>query len=291
VPGTLSGGHPVREWIEPWLALGYVPDQPSITLEYATDDFGIAQFAAALGDTEKRDRYLRRSTNWANTFNPATGYIESRDSVGRFPNADHSHACCGFVEGNAAQYTWMVPFDYTGLFTRLGGNGAALMRLDDLFAELNAGQNRPHAWIGNEPSLGAPWAYNFAGVPSRTQAVVRRIQLELFDATPGGLPGNDDGGATSAWYVFSALGVYPSVPGLAGVSIGSPLFEDAIIHLANGRDLHIIGHGASVGAPYVHDLSLGGVALDAVWIDWNRLASGATLEFSLGATPTRWPSR
>jgi predicted alpha-1,2-mannosidase len=291
IPGTLSGGHPVREWLEPWLALGYVPDQPSITLEYATDDFGIAQFAAALGDTEQRDRYLRRSTNWANTFNPATGYVESRDSAGRFPNADHSHACCGFVEGNAAQYTWMVPFDYAGLFMRLGGTGSALARLDDFFAELNAGQNRPHAWIGNEPSLNAPWAYNFAGVPSRTQAVVRRIQLELFDATPGGLPGNDDGGTTSAWYVLSALGLYPAVPGIGGMSIGSPLFEDAVVHLTNGRDVHIIGHGAAVGAPYVRDLSLDGVLYDTVWIDWNRLSSGATLEFGLGATATRWPSR
>jgi putative alpha-1,2-mannosidase len=120
--------------------------------------------------------------------------------------------------------------------------------------------------------------------------VVRRIQLELFDATPGGLPGNDDGGTTSAWYVLSALGIYPAVPGTSGVSIGSPLFEDAIVHLMNGRDVHIIGRGASVGAPYVRDLSLDGVPYNDVWIDWNRLSSGATLEFSLGAAATRWPS-
>jgi predicted alpha-1,2-mannosidase len=290
VPGTQSGGHPVREWIEPWLGLGYVPDQPSITLEYATDDFGIAQFAAALGDTEKHDRYLLRSANWANTFNPATGYVESRDSAGRFPNADHSHACCGFVEGNAAQYTWMLPFDYSGLFTRLGGNSAAVTRLDDFFAEVNAGQNRPHAWIGNEPSLSAPWAYTFANAPSRTQAVVRRIQMELFDATPGGLPGNDDGGTTSAWYVFSALGLYPAVPGVGGFSIGSPLFQNADIHLTNGRIIHIAGNGAAEDSPYVSALSLDGVPYAATWIDWDRLSSGATLEFTLIETPTSWAS-
>jgi predicted alpha-1,2-mannosidase len=284
VPGTRSGGHPVREWLEPWLGLGYVPDQPSITLEYATDDFGIAQFAAALGDTEKHDRYLLRSASWANTFNPATGYVESRDSAGRFPNADHSHACCGFVEGNAAQYTWMVPFDYIGLFTRVGGNEAAVTRLDDFFAELNAGQNRPHAWIGNEPSLSVPWAYNFANAPSRTQAVVRRIQMELFDATPGGLPGNDDGGTTSAWYVFSALGLYPAVPGVGGFSVGSPLFQSADIHLANGQTIHITGKGAAENAPYVSVLSLDGVPHTATWIDWNRLANGANLEFMLSET-------
>jgi predicted alpha-1,2-mannosidase len=289
VPGTQSGGHPVREWIEPWLGLGYVPDQPSITLEYATDDFGIAQFAAALGDTEKHERYLRRSANWANTFNPATGYVESRDSAGRFPNdADHSHVCCGFVEGNAAQYTWMLPFDFSGLFARLGGNSVAVRRLDDFFVELNAGQNRPHAWIGNEPSLGTPWAYNFANAASRTQVVVRRIQLELFDTTPGGLPGNDDGGTTSAWYVLSALGLFPAIPGLGGLSVGSPVFEDAVVHLLDDRIIHIKGVGAADHAPYVSALSLDGVPYAAAWIDWDRLASGATLEFTLSAAPTTW---
>ena len=281
VPGTLSGGHPVREWIEPWLTLGYVPDQPSITLDYATDDFGIAQFAAALGDADKRDLYLRRAGNWANTFNPATGYVESRDNLGRFPNADHSHACCGFVEGNAAQYTWMVPFDYPGLFSRMGGNQAAIARLDEFFVELNAGMNRPHAWIGNEPSLSAPWAYNFAGAPAKTQAVVRRIQRELFDTTPGGLPGNDDGGTTSAWYVFSALGLFPTVPGVSGVSIGSPLFADALIHLANGQTIHIVAQNAADTAPYVTRLTLNGVPYESAWIEWSELANGARVEFTL----------
>src|SRR5207302_3562588 len=207
----------------------------SITLEYATDDFGIAQFARALGDGARYDTYLRRSANWTNTFNPATGYVESRNGAGQFlANSDHGSACCGFVEGNAAQYTWMVPFDYAGLFNRMGGSEAAVTRLDDFFVELNAGQNRPHAWIGNEPSLNAPWAYNFAGAPARTQAVIRRIQTELFDTTPGGLPGNDDGGTTSAWFVFSALGLFPAVPGVGGLAIGSPMFPDAVVHLANG---------------------------------------------------------
>ena len=140
LPGTLSGRHPVREWLEPWLALGYVPDQPSITLEYATDDFGIGQLAAALGDaTAGATATCGRAANWVNTFNAATGYVEARDSQGRFPNADHGHGCCGFVEGNAAQYTWMVPFDLRGPVGRLGGPAIAVARLDDLFTELNAG--------------------------------------------------------------------------------------------------------------------------------------------------------
>jgi predicted alpha-1,2-mannosidase len=285
-PGALSGGHLVREWLEPWLALGYIPDQPSITLEYATDDFAIAQFAGLLGDTSRRDLYLQRAANWVKTFNDATGFVESRDSLGRFPNADHSHYCCGFVEGNAAQYTWMVPFDYTGLFSRLGGNAAAVARLDEHFRELNAGPNRPHAWMGNQPSLNAPWAYNFAGAGSRTQAVVRRIQMELFDTSPGGLPGNDDGGTTSAWYVFSALGLYPAIPGVGGLTVGSPLFEDASIRLRGGT-LRLIGHDAAEDAPYVQAVLFNGVPIDTRWIDWSALQNGATLEFWLGTASPR----
>jgi predicted alpha-1,2-mannosidase len=288
VPGTVSGGHPVREWMEQWIGIGYVPGQPSITLEYATDDFGISQLAGALGDVAKHDLYLQRAANWVNTFNPATRYVESRDSTGGFPNADHSHACCGFVEGNAAQYTWMVAFDFPGLIARLGGKEAAITRLDEFFGELNAGQNRPHSWMGNEPGLNTPWAYNFAAAPAKTQSVVRRIETELFDATPGGLPGNDDGGTTSAWYVLSALGLYPAVPGVGGLAIGSPLFEDAVVRLAGGQTLHIVGQGAGPDAPYVQNLLLDGAPYSSQWIDWDRLSSGATLEFSLSGTPSDW---
>src|SRR5438445_4726829 len=164
----------------------------------------------------------------------------------------------------------MVSFDYVGLFTRVGSNEAAVTRLDDFFVELNAGQNRPHAWIGNEPSLNAPWAYNFAAAPTRTQAVVRRIQTELFDTTPGGLPGNDDGGTTSAWFVFSALGLYPAVPGVGGLAIGSPMFPDTVVHLANGNSLHIVGHGAAPDAPFVQSLAVDGSLYQSWWIDWDR---------------------
>jgi predicted alpha-1,2-mannosidase len=284
-PAATSGGHAVREYLEPWLRLGYVPEQPSITLEYAIDDFAIAQFAAALGAADLHDRYAGRAAQWRNTFNPGTAYIESRDANGGFPNADHSHACCGFVEGNAAQYTWMVPFDGPGLVDRLGGHDAALARLDDLFRELNAGPDRPHAWIGNEPSLWAPWAYNVLGEPSRTQATVRRIELTLFDTTPGGLPGNDDGGTTSAWYVFAALGLFPTVPGADTLTLGSPLFPEVRVHLASGGELRIVGNGAAPEAPYVSQVRLNGAPLDCTCVHWRDLESGGTLEFDLSATP------
>ncbi|HEX8968724.1 MAG TPA: GH92 family glycosyl hydrolase, partial [Chloroflexota bacterium] len=289
VPGATSGGHAVREWLEPWQRLGYVPDQPSISLEYAVDDFAIAQLALALGDRERYAIYAARAAGWSRTFNPSTGYVEPRDAAGAFmSDVDHARACCGYVEGNAAQYTWMVPFDYPGLVALLGGNDTAVARLDDFFRELNAGQNRPYAWMGNEPDLNAPWVYDFAGAPARTQAVVRRIQHELFTPTPGGLPGNDDGGATSAWYVWSALGLYPAVPGVGGLAVGAPLFPDAVVHLGNGNTLHVVAHGGAAEAPYIQSLDLDGAPYASPWIDWSRLSDGATLEFNLGTAPGDW---
>ena len=284
-PGAQSGGHVVREWLEPWLSLGYIPDQPSITLEYAADDFGIAQLAGFLGKSAMRDAYLSRAANWVSTFNPLTGFVEPRDSSGGFVESVHEQQCCGFVEGNGTQYTFMVPFDYAGLVDRLGGPASTVARLDEFFAELNAGPNTPHAWIGNEPSLAAPWAYDFAEAPRRTQAVVRRIQRDLFTDTPAGLPGNDDGGTTSAWYVLSALGLYPAVPGVGGLAVGSPLFGDAQVRLGSGRVLHIVGIGAADTSPYVQSLALDAAPYASTWIEWPRLADGATLEFTLGPAP------
>jgi len=237
--GASSGGHPVREFGDAWLRLGYVPEQPSITLEYATDDFALAQFARSVGRQDLYDRYASRAAGWTNTFNPASGYVEPRDATGAFETTDHAQWCCGLVEGNAAQYTWMVPFDFAGLVSRLGGNAATVARLDDFFSQSNAGPNRPYAWIGNEPSLVAPWVYDFAGAPDKTRAVVERLRRTEFRPTPDGLPGNDDGGTLSAWYVLAALGLNPAVPGVAGFATASPLFTEADIHLASGSMLHV----------------------------------------------------
>jgi len=274
-PSARSGGHVVREFLDPWVRLGYVPDQPSVTLEYATDDFGLAQFARALGREDLYDQYVSRAANWTNTFDPATGYVESRTIAGAFVKADPGRMCCGFVEGNAAQYTWMPAFDYSGLFARMGGTRAAAARLDAFFAQVNAGPDRPYMWIGNEPSLGIAWAYDFAGAPEKTQRAVRSIQRSAFSATPGGLPGNDDGGTLSAWYVFGALGLYPAIPGVGGFAIGSPLFSAIDVHLTDGNVVHITSDGSDN-----ESLTVNGSPLSGTWLDWSRLSGGATLEFS-----------
>jgi putative alpha-1,2-mannosidase len=199
---------------------------------------------------------------------------------------------CGFIEGNAAQYVWLVPHNLEGLFRLMGGRAAAVARLDHLFTELNAGTNRPFFYIGNEPEHGTPWTYNFAAAPWKTQEVVRRIVDEGFANNAGGLPGNDDLGATSAWLVWAYLGMYPMIQGTDILVIHGPQFPSITMHLANGKDLTISGRGAGAqGAHFVQRLSVDGVATTRSWLRFQDLAHGATLRFSMGTTPNQaWGS-
>jgi predicted alpha-1,2-mannosidase len=192
-------------------------------------------------------------------------------------------AGCGFIEGNAAQYVWMVPHDLEGLFTLMGGHTTAVTRLDDLFTELNAGTNRPYFYIGNEPEHGTPWTYNFAQAPWKTQAVVRRIVNEEFNTSAGGLPGNDDLGATSAWLVWAYLGLYPVIPGMDVLVLNGPTFPWARIRLANGNTLVINASGAGADAPYIQSLLVNGTATTKSWLRFADLSAGATLDYTMGS--------
>ncbi|QRK04879.1 GH92 family glycosyl hydrolase [Archangium violaceum] len=191
---------------------------------------------------------------------------------------------CGYIEGNAAQYVWMVPHDLEGLFTLMGGHAKAEKRLDDLFTELNAGTERPHFYIGNEPEHGTPWIYNFAQRPWKTQAIVRRIIDEEFNGNPGGLPGNDDLGSTSAWLVWSYLGMYPAIPGTDVLVINGPWFPRARVHLANGNVLTIEGQGAGPTSSYIQSLAIDGMATTKNFVRFADIASGATLKYVMGPT-------
>jgi predicted alpha-1,2-mannosidase len=293
VPGTRSGGHLVRQGLEAYLKKGYVPyddsrtgaQSASITLEYATADFAIAQLADALGETAIRDRFRRRAGSWRNLWrSDGGGLLVPRLDDGRFAPDVGPATQQGFVEGNAEQYLWMVPFDLPGVVTALGGPARAVGRLDAFFAELNAGMDRPHYFFGNEPGEGTPWVYAFAGAPAKTQAVVRRILRELFLDEPRGLPGNDDAGALSSWAVFACLGLYPAVPGVGGFVVGSPLFPEATVHLGNGHRLEIVARGAAADAPFVAGLRLDNRPYDHVWIPWEAVAGGARLDFELSRT-------
>jgi predicted alpha-1,2-mannosidase len=282
----------IREHFSEYLSLGYVPadvadNSAAVTLEYAAADFAIAQLAQALGDEPKFTTYSRRSQNWTNLYNSDTGYLQPRNTDGTWP-ASTPESASGFQEGTQAQYTWAVPFGLRSLFDRMGGNAAAIARLDTFFTKLNDGVDSVYAFMGNEPCFEIPWEYSFAGAPARTQEIVRDVQKQLFTAAPDGLPGNDDGGSTSAWYVFSALGLYPELPGAGGFVVGSPKFTSTTVHLANQAELQIHAPAAADDAPYVQGLKLNGADTTKLWIPWSTLASGAILDFDLGPSPSTW---
>lgn len=286
------------EWdnLDDYLKYGYLgpesirPDRrrsgPSQTLEFTTADFSIAQFAQSVGDTNTYRAFMKRAQFWRNTFDTKTGYIEPRRKDGSFIQVDpaaHEY----YVEGNAAQYSWMVPYNMRALFDLMGGNAKVVDRLNKFFTELNAYDTKPYFWIGNEPCFAIPWGYDFAGAPWAAQAVTRRIELELFTPTPDGEPGNDDLGATSAWYVFAALGAYPAIPGIGGLALNSPLFPEATIHLGNGKVIKIEANNASAQNPYVQSLTVNGQPYEKTWLSYGLLSRGATLQFTLGNTANK----
>jgi YVTN family beta-propeller protein len=189
----------------------------------------------------------------------------------------------GFQEGNAAQYTWMVPQNLKGLIEGIGGEQATAARLDDYFSQLNAGPNAPYHWQGNEPAFDTPWAYDSVGQPWKTQAIVHQISTQLYSPTPGGEPGNDDLGAMSSWYVWAALGLYPQTPGVPMLVLGAPQFPQAVIHGAYG-DLRVDAAGA--GDTYVSSLRVDGRSTQHTWID---TTSAHELDFTLSTSPnTSW---
>ena len=141
------------------------------------------------------------------------------------PPGDGCFSQVGFDEGNAEQYVWYVPQNIAGLVTALGGRQAVADRLDKFTSQLNVGPEEPYLWAGNEPNFLVPWLYNYIGQPWKTQALVDRVRSTLFSPTPDGEPGNDDLGAMSAWYVWAAMGLYPSVPGTSTLTVNTPLFD------------------------------------------------------------------
>ncbi len=258
------------------------------TLEYAVADFAIARFAAALGDRRTARTFLRRSGAWRHLLNRATGYLEPRYASGAFVAGFDPEGLEGFVEGNAAQYRWMVPFDPAGLIDALGGARKVVPLLDHHFEKLDEGPQSEFAFLGNEPEAGVPWLYDWLGQPWKTQRVVRAAMTTLYDDGPAGYTGNDDLGAMAAWYVFGALGFYPAIPAEGIFALGSPLFPEATLRLAGG-DVVITAPQAALDAPYVQSMRLDGKRWEKPWLRWEQLACGARIDVVLGPTPNeKW---
>ncbi len=280
------------------LSLGYIPveqevreafhrrEQVSRTLEYAYDDFAIAALARALGREDVAATFTRRAGNWRHVFDPSIGFVRGRHADGRWVEAfDPAAEQPWITEGTPWQYTFSVPHDVAGLIEALGGREAFVERLDRLFAE-------GHYWHGNEPSHHIAYLYAHAGAPWRTQEEVRRILTTEYGLGPTGLKGNDDTGQMSAWYVFSALGLYPVTPGTPRYALGSPLFPEARVDLGGGRFFTVRSRDVSAVNLYVQSATLDGQPHDRAWISHHDVARGATLVLQMGPRPNeRWGSR
>jgi predicted alpha-1,2-mannosidase len=260
----------------------------STTLEYASADFAAASFAAALGERRSARIWLGQSANWKNLLRPGPKPdIVARNPDGSWNDSGELGESRSYLEGNAEQYLWMIPHDAANLVQAVGGPAAATARLDRFFSILNAGQELPNFYMGNEPGFGLPWLYNWTGAPHRTQQVVQQIMRETFGSGPDGLAGNDDTGAVSAWYVWAALGLYPAVPGQAGFAVSSPQFERIQLRTGAGATLEIRAPGAPA-KNYIHGLTVNGRPHARPWIDLADLAGAAKLEFAMGAQPSSW---
>jgi hypothetical protein len=276
-----------------------VPNGASLTLEYATDDFAIAELAQSLGSNSTYRTFLTRSQSWTNIYNTDSGYLQPRDANGDFPAGDpttdglSSFGQSGFQEGNAAQYSFAVPQDLGGLITAMGGDSAVVSRLDTFFQEDQAGPNDPNYWAGNETDLLFPWVYDYAGAPYKTTGEVHDLLDDVYADTPAGEPGNDDLGAMSSWYVWGAIGLYPVSPGAPVLALSAPIFPEVRLDLP-GHQLTITAPGAS-DQGYISGLSVNGRSSNRDWIPAADLVGGSgagggtRIDAAISNTPdTKW---
>lgn len=290
---------------EVWEKYGYMPENiqtqsVSITLEQAFDDWCVAQLAKKLGKNDDYERFMKRSAFYRNLFNPETGFFQSKNDKGEWiePFDPYKYGANGgypFTEGNAWQYFWYVPQNIPDLITLTGGNKAFTAKLDTFFTvnhqsgELNdnaSGFVGQYAH-GNEPSHHVAYLYTCAGEPWKTQKYVAHIMNNLYNDTSSGYAGNDDCGEMSAWYIFGALGFYPVNPASGEYIIGTPMLEEATIHLPDGKTFAIKAPRKKGNEIYIRSIKLNGKKHTKNYITHQDILNGGTLEFVMSATPQK----
>ncbi len=286
-----------RRALDSYLKYGYIPledgvpdafhtnEQVSRTLEYAYDDFVLAQIAKSLGKDDDYNQLMQRAQNYRNVIDPATGYMQGRYAAGDFLKENNAFEFSKFItEGAPCHYTWYAPQDIYGLIQAMGGKDVFSAKLDSMFSQ-------QRYWHGNEPCHQIAYLFNYAGEPWKTQREVRHIMDTEYLNSPGGLSGNDDAGQMSAWYLFSALGFYPVCPGTPYYIIGSPSFEEATLHLENGKQFTIKAKGASSENIYISSVKLNGKIYNKNYLSHSDIMNGGCLEFTMSNEPDKnWGS-
>jgi putative alpha-1,2-mannosidase len=274
------------------------PESVSKTLEYAFDDWCIAQMAKMLNKSDEYATFIRRAQYWKNNYNNQNGFMQARANGGWYMPFDPTEINNNYTEGNAWQYSFLVPQDMDGLVKQMGGKAAFETKLDELFTTSSTLNGRQQADVtgligqyahGNEPSHHMAYLYNFTDAPDKTQLYITRILREEYSVKPDGLSGNEDCGQMSAWYVMSSLGIYNIAPGQQQFQVGTPQFDKAVIHLENGKKFTILNAGASIsrGDFYLQGMDLNKKPYNKLYLDYAAIANGGNFEVYTGRLPNR----
>lgn len=270
----------------------------SKTLEYAFDDYCIALMAEKMGKEDLADNFYKRASNYRNVFNKSSSFMQPKDSKGNFiagfkPEEYTPH----ITESNGWQYLWSVQHDVDGLIELIGGKKRFEEKLDSMFTLIpkeneqlpifSTGMIGQYAH-GNEPSHHVAYLYNYTDSPWKTQKYVSEIMHELYKNSPDGLCGNEDCGQMSAWYVMSAMGIYPVNPVSGEYQIGTPMFPEMKIKFADNKIFKILAKNVSRENCYVKSVKLNGVALEKPFISHKDIMKGGVIEFTMTDKPTKW---
>ena len=289
-----------------YIDMGYVPEDKSgasvsKTLEYAYDDWAIAQAAKKLGRDEIYKEFIERSTYWKNVYDKSIGFMRPKLSDGSFKkefDALNTHGQ-GFIEGNSWNYSLYVPQDPAGMIDLMGGKEKFSIHLDSLFTmELpdkyfeNTEDISREGIIGNyvhgnEPSHHVAYLYNWTDDAYKAQDKIRMILKEKYMTGSDGLSGNDDFGQMSAWYLFSSLGFYPVAPGSVDYALGSPAVKEATLNLDNGNTFKVEAKNQSEKNVYVRKVELNGQELTEPFITHDQVMNGGTLTFYMSRKPNK----
>lgn len=301
--------NPHYDCLPEYRELGYVPfdkeaESVSKTLEYAYDDYCIAQAAKVLGKTEDYEYFMKRSKHYLNLIDPETKYMRGRDSKGNwrtpfspiaYQGPGSVHGWGDITEGFTMQYTWTVPHDFEG-YMEVAGKDLLLKRLDDMFTtEMDKDipgahdiQGRIGAyWHGNEPCHHVTYLYNWLGEPWKCQKWVRTIADSFYGNEPGSLSGNDDCGQMSAWHIFNCMGFYPVAPSSNKYSIGSPCVEAVTMTMSNGKQIEMTTKNWSSKNVYVKALYVNGKLHKSPFLKYEDICNGAKLHFVMSSKPNK----
>ena len=283
-----------------YISKGFIPsnikkESISCLLEFAYDDWCIAQLAQALGKQEIYDTYIRRSQQYLNVFDGATRFFRPKRMDGNWETPfNPNEVGRAYTEATAWQYRFFVPHDVNGMVQLFGGKEAFTSALDDIFhtdAQVDGDLVDITGLIGqyahgNEPSHHIAYLYNYIGQPWKTQAMTRRLLDEMYAPTPEGIVGNEDCGQMSAWYILSSLGLYAVCPGSNEFTFTTPLFEKATLQLANGKTLTITANHPEKNL-YIDKVELNGKEIETNFVTYEQLMDGGELHFSLTDQPNR----